>query len=480
MARVALDGAVDKVVVTNVDVLRAKYGSAGVATVRRALRTMAAEDASRDVTTVVADLASPTTATRVGAVAVEDPADHEATKRFVDALCAATSPDYVLLLGGPDVVAHVPLDNPVPAPDPDPDVPSDLPYACSAPPGTAASTFIGPDRVVGRLPDVISATGATAARRLAATIRRAARWSGAPADRYRDHLTVGTSRWQLSTASTAAALFGAGTTVHHAPPVASPLAPADLARPLHFINLHGATADTRWLGDPGFAVVLDVDDVDAHVAAGTVAVSEACFGGELFDPVLTGGATPFPVAYLTAGAYAVVGATSISYGGRLAPDAADVLCRYVVEEVLTGASLGRAVLQARQRYVRDQPVMTPVDLKTVAQFTLFGDPSIHPITAPSTGTRAMRRRNLAAAGPSIARSSAVAAGSGTRAGRALSFDVTAADLTEAQLPAQRIHVRTRRLRGPSRLARVEVTELGEDGTGLHPYRVLESKGGWTP
>ena len=206
--------------------------------------------------------------------------------------------------------------------------------------------------------------------------------------------------------------------MHHAPPAASPLAPTDLARLLHFVNLHGATADTRWLGDPGFAVVLDVDDVAAHVAAGTVAVSEACFGGELFDPALTGGAPPFPVAYLGAGAYAVVGATSISYGGRLAPDAADVLCRYVVEELLTGASLGRAVLQARQRYVRDQPVMTPVDLKTLAQFTLFGDPSIHPVTAPATGTRAMRRRSLAAAGPSIARSSAVAAGAGMRAGRA--------------------------------------------------------------
>jgi hypothetical protein len=51
--------------------------------------------------------------------------------------------------------------------------------------------------------------------------------------------------------------------------------------------------------------------------------------------------------------------------------------------VLGGASLGRAALLARQRFVQQTAELDPVDLKTLGQFNLLGDPSIHPAAIPS-------------------------------------------------------------------------------------------------
>ncbi len=59
--------------------------------------------------------------------------------------------------------------------------------------------------------------------------------------------------------------------------------------------------------------------------------------------------------------------------------AADLIVQYFLLEILGGASLGRAALRARQRYVREIVDLDPTDLKTLAQFTLLGDPAVHPV-----------------------------------------------------------------------------------------------------
>ena len=51
--------------------------------------------------------------------------------------------------------------------------------------------------------------------------------------------------------------------------------------------------------------------------------------------------------------------------------------------MLDGASLGRAALVARQRFVQQTAELDPVDLKTLGQFNLLGDPSIHPVESPA-------------------------------------------------------------------------------------------------
>ena len=55
----------------------------------------------------------------------------------------------------------------------------------------------------------------------------------------------------------------------------------------------------------------------------------------------------------------------------------------IVRAVLDGASLGRAALTAQQKFISSGGHMGPHDLKTIAQFLLLGDPSIHPVKAGS-------------------------------------------------------------------------------------------------
>ena len=61
---------------------------------------------------------------------------------------------------------------------------------------------------------------------------------------------------------------------------------------------------------------------------------------------------------------------------------ADLICQYFLQSVLKGASIGHATLMARQQYVANVAEMDATDLKTLAQFYLLGDPSIHPIAQP--------------------------------------------------------------------------------------------------
>ena len=496
----------DKVVLTHVAALRRKYGSGGVARIRSALRDLRTRDAARGILTSVVDASSRSGLRPFGQAPVPDPADWARFLEVSDAVCTATAPGYVLLLGGPDVVPLVPLVNPMPASDPDGDVPSDLPYACSRQGAdTAITAYVGPSRVVGRLPDVPGAEGVGAAAELARLIRAAGRWEPFPRDHYADPLCVSTARWEGSTQATMAGVFGPGVAVRLAPPGAPPWPGEALARPLHFINLHGATADPTWLADPGFGVAMEARQIPVQRNRGCVSVTECCYGAELWDPSLAGGTLAFPLAYLAAGAYGLFGSTCVSYGGRSRPDAADVLCRIVLVELMAGASLGRAVLAARQAYVAAQPVMAPVDLKTLAQFSLIADPSIHPVDLGGHGLpaglgrpgRAERRTRLAAAGAALAASTPVAEGTGSptplpEASRLLgvvsspvsgltSFDVTApttaAERAEParEMPA-RVHVGIRRRPGPAGGAeQLRMVEVREDASGALEVRELESR-----
>jgi hypothetical protein len=77
--------------------------------------------------------------------------------------------------------------------------------------------------------------------------------------------------------------------------------------------------------------------------------------------------------YLAKGAAGVVASTTIAYGPEDDNANADLICQFFIEQLLRGASLGRAMLEAR-----------PYDEKTLAQFVLLGDPSLHPFVDAAT------------------------------------------------------------------------------------------------
>ena len=151
------------------------------------------------------------------------------------------------------------------------------------------------------------------------------------------------------------------------------------------MNCHGNESDHTFSGEfpqDVYSTAMDARKL-AGVGAGTVAAFECCFGAELYDP---SGLPAMSIAnqYLAKGAAGIVASTTISYGPADDNANADWICQFFIEQVLRGASLGRAFLEARLAYVRKQSVVDPYDEKTLAQFVLLGDPSLHPfVEAPA-------------------------------------------------------------------------------------------------
>ena len=160
---------------------------------------------------------------------------------------------------------------------------------------------------------------------------------------------------------------------------------AELAPLAHFVNCHGGQGDHQFYGQDGesYPVAHESLNLVGKVREGTVAAFECCYGAELYAEAVNPSAG-IASAYLAGGAYGVVGSTTIAFGPPSGNGEADLICQYFLRKVVDGASLGRAMLEARIDYVQMVPLLSPVDLKTLAQFLLLGDPSIHPVAAESS------------------------------------------------------------------------------------------------
>lgn len=402
-----------KIIVTNQSALRAKYKGAGWKALAAALEALIAADAGRGLETEVVFLDTRAGMKRFDAAAV-DPLEPRLAKKAIDAIARATRAAYLMILGAPDVVAMQPLRNPTD--DEDLDVPSDLPYACDARYGRDIEKFLAPTRVVGRLPGIM---GDTDARYLVALIERAARWSAQHPRRYQRPFGVTAEAWRGSTDKSLRKIFGSSAGLELSPQAGPRWKKGLLGRLAHFINLHGAPSSSAFYGDPGFPEAHRSDELVGLVREGTVVVAECCYGADLYVPTEHIG-TSICNAYLGEGAYAFLGASTIAYGPSDENGAADLVCQYFFQHLLEGASTGRAMLQARQDYLRTQAPFDPIDLKTVAQFHLLGDPSIHPVkparsarrvsrpwmVAPDPAARAKRRDQLQRKSVTIAAGSA--------------------------------------------------------------------------
>jgi hypothetical protein len=366
---------VDKVIVTNVSALKDKYGE-GYASIRKAVDNLIKADARRGLQSRLVELDAPAAMKVLKGTAVKSRANAEQNKRAIDAVCGSLRPDYVLILGSSDVVPHQMLANPVD--DGDNAIPSDLPYACDAPYGKRPEAFRGPTRVIGRLPDV---TGSRDPAGLAGLLETAAGYQSRPRGDYEKYLGTSTEVWKGSTSSSLKAVFGSSKFLRLAPPKGPNWSRALLARRAHFINCHGSPGDPFFYGQKGthYPQAHAASYLQNRIAKGTVVAAECCYGAELYDPAIASGQPGICNSYLGSGANAFFGSSNIAYGPSDGNASADLICRFFFQQVLEGASLGRAVLAASQRFSQSAPILDPIDLKTLAQFMLLGDPSIHPV-----------------------------------------------------------------------------------------------------
>ena len=420
--------AADKVIVTHRAALKTKYGAAYASRIEPALAALVAADAARGLVTRIVHLDVAAEMKKLAAPRVTTAGSRRQFKAAIDGVFAALAPAYLCLLGAPDVVPHQDLANPI-ASDGDPVAWSDLPYACAGAYGKRIDGFLAPTRVVGRLPDL---AGTSDAAYLAGVIARAAQAGSRPPGDYDAYLGISAKVWTGSTAQSLTHVFGNATDLHLVPSAAPPW--PGIARHAHFINCHGATADPHFYGQQGkkYPVAHDATLL-AGLAQGTVASVECCYGAELYDPALAGGQAGICNTYLGLGAYAFFGSSTIAYGPATGNGQADLLCQYFLREVRAGASTGEAALKARLAFIQQLAIADPTDLKTLAQFNLMGDPSLHPVAAvphgvdatiaaapagraqPAAGaaevraaSRRLRRAHLAALGSVVAQAVAVA------------------------------------------------------------------------
>ncbi len=381
----------DKIIVTNVSALRKKYGK-GLTKIQTAWKKLIAADKLRGFKTRVIALDSAAAMKKFKVAAVTDAAHAKQNKQAIDAIYRALLPEYLLILGAVDVVPHQDLLNPVFDGDNDPDkfAYGDLPYACDAPYSQQVQDFIGPTRVVGRLPDL---TGGKDPAYLVGLLATAAAAGQLPASEYQAHLGVSAKVWEKSTKLSLTNMFGASADTRTVPTQGPNWTDAQLKRRTHFINCHGAQADAFFYGQSGnkFPQAHSASYIAGKLSEGTVAAMECCYGAELYDPALLDPPQmPICNTYLDSKAYGYLGSTTIAYGPAEGNGAADLLCQFFLKHVLQGSSLGRAALEARQEFASHAPALDPVDLKTLAQFNLLGDPSLHPV-AVETPKRTMAR-----------------------------------------------------------------------------------------
>lgn len=498
---------VDKLVLSHRGALQAKYKAAGLKQVTSALNALVKADARRGLLTQVLFLDDAAALGPLGAKAVTSAPDARQVKAAVDALYKKLAPHYLVLVGAADVVPMVPLSNPALSDgDTDKTVPSDLPYACTGSYSTNPSRFLGPTRVVGRIPDVPGADKPTL---LVKLLKEAATAQTRPASAYQGYFGLTAEVWTASTQLSLRNTFGSDTALQTSPP-AGPQWPAEqLAPRLHFINCHGAQLDNSYYGqavaDPNqFPPAHQAPLFKDLISSGTVLAVECCYGAELYDPKKAGGTQGIALTYLEQGALGVFGSTTIAYGPSEGNGSADLITQYFLQKVLAGASLGRAALEARLQFAGLRTHLDPFDLKTLAQFYLLGDPSIQPVAPTAHAVtrtktfqkafpknqdrtvRALRREKLerdganlqaslpqlvdkAAAGPSLAVADVLhglAAESGLIDGRERSFVLQ--HKRKSAAPERRLHVLGASV--------TEGTQAGEPGHRVRAIVVTEQDG----
>jgi Peptidase family C25 len=176
----------------------------------------------------------------------------------------------------------------------------------------------------------------------------------------------------------------------------------DLQPLTHFYNCHGSPVDAKYYGQKGkdYPTAMESNDLQHKISIGTIVAAECCYGAELYNPEDEGNRNlSIANTYFKNKAIAFVGSSNIAYGPASGQGLADLITQYFIKNILAGASTGRAFLEARQRFLSvSGPDLDPYELKTLGQFYLLGDPSLHPVikegTTSGEETVDNRRMNL--------------------------------------------------------------------------------------
>ncbi len=402
--------AVDKLIITSKTALQKKY-SADYSNVVALLKKMVDADKSKGLSSKYIFVDDTGMMKTCKAKAVTKPTNEIQHKNAVDDLVHFFTPDYILLFGAQDIIPFQSLvnDNYIATmsnrdsedDDDEKMIDSDLPYACEAPynKNKRVQNYINPSRVVGRLPDI---PGKADLAYFSKVVDTSVNWK--PLSVFPKNLfALSTGTWNKITDKIILEALGYKHTSFVSPPrKEGQWKKADLSPLVHLINCHGGEIDARFWGqdaktDEIEPASINSLDVNKKLKVGTVVVAECCFGGQLYEPKPK---LDLPMSicnsYLLNGAIGYVGSSCSAFGavnGEKFLYNADLIAKYFLRHLLNGASLGRAFLETRQEYFSKFNQPDPVDYKTLAQFNLAGDPSLHFYRAKGTGPKQKATRS---------------------------------------------------------------------------------------
>ena len=160
---------------------------------------------------------------------------------------------------------------------------------------------------------------------------------------------------------------------------------------LIFLNLHGSNdPDTGfYLGEYPqhsckYAAIFPVEAM--LIPEGyNVFVSEACYGGRFVGYDMTHSMVQAGLSNKT---IIAVASSRVAYGGATPPGGnADTLCGMFVAYLLSGYSSGEAFVLAKAAFFNEDGMLSPHQAATIAEFNLYGDPSLHAIGVAEDGSK---------------------------------------------------------------------------------------------
>jgi hypothetical protein len=369
-----------KIIITSKKNLQSKYGN-DFSVIDKLLKELVTADRKRNLDTQIVYIDDVASAKKAGVTAVTS-VTRQSSKKAVDDVYKKSLPAYLVIFGSHDIIPFQELTNTVPFDprnDNDEIVPSDLPYACDAGYSKKIASFTGPSRVVGRIPDI---TGKADINYVKIVINTIISYKSMKEEEFLDYFSVSASVWQKSTQQSLSSIFGNNTKLKNCPPSTISYPKPDLKSLIHFYNCHGSRIDSKFYGQKGnsYPTAMESTDLKGKITYGTIVAAECCYGAELYDPANEGNRQlPVSNTYFENEAIAFVGSSTIAYGPPTGQGLADLITQYFIKNVLAGASLGRAFLDARQKYLSISSPLDPYELKTLAQFYLLGDPSLQPV-----------------------------------------------------------------------------------------------------
>ena len=266
--------------------------------------------------------------------------------------------DYLLLLGGDEVVPFFRLDNP--CDDADEKVLSDNPYA------SRDDNYTIPERVCARIPDGESSV----------YMNKQLRKSEGS---FHGSFGLTAEVWQRASENVFRPV-GDPRDLKTSPPVTSETFNKEWLQEKDYLyfNVHGSKVSVNWYGQGDGEYPVAMQPVHVEGAAGVVA-SEACYGAYIIGKTRD---TAISLRFLDEeSVLGFCGSTAIAYGPAKPPSSeADLLVKYFFEYLVQGMTLGESFKNAKRDFARKalrrQGFLDDDDKKTLLQFVLYGDPTL--------------------------------------------------------------------------------------------------------